>query len=188
MIYLQLIYEFFKTGLFAVGGGLATLPFLNEICQKYDWFTEQMLADMIAISESTPGPIGINMSTYAGYQAAGVLGSIVATCSLVAPSIIIIVLIAGFLSKFNEHPLVKSAFSGLRPAVTGLIAAAAVSVMKLALLRIPAFEASGRVPDLFNLPAIALFAVLFAAMLKWKKLHPVVFILAGAVVGIIFKM
>ena len=76
MIYLQLIYEFFKTGLFAVGGGLATLPFLNEICQKYDWFTEQMLADMIAISESTPGPIGINMSTYAGYQAAGVLGSI----------------------------------------------------------------------------------------------------------------
>ena len=139
MIYLQLIYEFFKTGLFAVGGGLATLPFLNEICQKYDWFTEQMLADMIAISESTPGPIGINMSTYAGYQAAGVLGSIVATCSLVAPSIIIIVLIARFLSKFNEHPLVKSAFSGLRPAVTGLIAAAAVSVMKLALLRIPAF-------------------------------------------------
>ena len=142
MIFLQLFYEFFKTGLFAVGGGLATLPFLNDICQKYDWFTEQMLADMIAISESTPGPIGINMATYAGYQAAGLLGSIVATCSLVAPSIIVIVLIARFLSKFNEHPLVKSAFSGLRPAVTGLIAAAAVSVMKLALLRIPAFEAS----------------------------------------------
>ena len=136
MIFLQLFYEFFKTGLFAVGGGLATLPFLNEICQKYDWFTEQMLADMIAISESTPGPIGINMATYAGYQAAGVLGSVVATCSLVAPSIIIIVLIARFLSKFNEHPLVKSAFSGLRPAVTGLIAAAAVSVMKMGVLMI----------------------------------------------------
>ncbi len=188
VIYLQLIYEFFKTGLFAVGGGLATLPFLNDICQKYDWFTEQMLADMIAISESTPGPIGINMATYAGYQAAGVLGSIVATCSLVAPSIIIIVLIARFLSKFNEHPLVKSAFSGLRPAVTGLIAAAAVSVMKLALLRVSAFEASGQLLDLFNLPAIVLFAVLFAAMMKWKKLHPVVFILAGAVAGIVFQM
>ena len=97
-------------------------------------------------------------------------------------------LIARFLSKFNEHPLVKSAFSGLRPAVTGLIAAAAVSVMKLALLRIPAFEASGQLFDLFNLPAIALFAVLFAAMMKWKKLHPVVFILAGAAAGIVFKM
>ena len=188
MIYLQLFLEFFKTGLFAVGGGLATLPFLNEICNKYDWFTEQMLSNMIAISESTPGPIGINMSTYAGYQAAGVPGAVVATCSLVLPSIIVIVLIAKFLAKFNEHPLVKNAFIGLRPAVTGLIAAAMAGVMKTALLSIPAFEASKNVLDLFNLPSILLFVVLFAGMLKFKKLHPVVFIAIAAVVGIIFKL
>ena len=188
MIYLQLIYEFFKTGLFAVGGGLATLPFLNEICQKYDWFTEQMLSNMIAISESTPGPIGVNMSTYAGYQAAGVPGAIVATCSLVAPSIVVIILIAKFLAKFNEHPLVKNAFTGLRPAVTGLIAAAMAGVMKSALLSIPAFEETQNVLSLFNLPAILLFLVLFAGIMKFKKLHPVVFIVIAAAAGIIFKL
>jgi len=188
MIYLQLIFEFFKTGLFAVGGGLATLPFLNEICRKYEWFTEQMLSNMIAISESTPGPIGINMSTYAGYQAAGVPGAIVATCSLVAPSIIIIILIAKFLAKFNEHPLVKNAFTGLRPAVTGLIAAAMAGVMKTALLSIPTFQETGNAFSLFNLPAIILFLVLFAGMMKFKKLHPVVFIAIAAVVGIVFKL
>ena len=188
MIYLQLFYEFFKTGLFAVGGGLATLPFLSEICRKYDWFTDRMLSDMIAISESTPGPIGVNMSTYAGFQAAGVPGAILATCALVMPSVIIIILIAKFLAKFNEHPLVKNAFTGLRPAVTGLISAAAFSVVKLALLRIPAYEASRALPDLFNLPAIILFLLLFAGMMKWKKLHPILFLAIAAAAGILLKM
>ena len=86
MVYLQLFVEFFKTGLLAVGGGLATLPFLKEIAQTYSWFSVSQLTDMIAISESTPGPIGINMSTYAGFHAAGIPGAIVSTLSLVLPS------------------------------------------------------------------------------------------------------
>ena len=91
MIYLLLFWEFFKTGLFAVGGGLATLPFLTQMSVSHpDWFTTQMLADMIAVSESTPGPIGVNMATYVGYTVAGIPGAIVATCSLVLPSLIII--------------------------------------------------------------------------------------------------
>ena len=186
MIFLTLIYEFFKTGLFAVGGGLATLPFLTEICHMYTWFTEQNLSDMIAISESTPGPIGVNMSTFAGFQAAGVPGAIVATCALVLPSLIVIILISKFLEKFDQHPLVKNAFTGLRPAVTGLITAAMASVMKIALLDIPAFTESKNILDLINFPALALFALLFAGMMKFKKLHPIVFIAVAAACGIAF--
>ena len=124
MIYFQLFYEFFKIGLFALGGGLATLPFLYNLAAKYPWFDASMLPNMIAVSESTPGPIGVNMATYAGYSAAGISGGIVATLGLVTPSIIIIMIIAGFLNKFQENLYVKSAFYGLRPAVTALIAIA----------------------------------------------------------------
>ena len=94
IVYLQLFFEFFKVGLFAIGGGLATLPFLNNLAGKYSWFNHSMLADMVAVSQATPGPIGINMATYAGFEAAGVLGSIIATVSLVLPSFIIIIIIA----------------------------------------------------------------------------------------------
>ena len=186
MIFLLLFFEFFKTGLFAVGGGLATLPFLNEISHKYDWFSQQELSDMIAISESTPGPIGVNMSTYAGYHAAGILGSIVATCSLILPSLIIIILISKFLAKFDKHPLVVNAFFGLRPAVTGLIMAALFSVIKIALLDIPAFKESKNVLHLINFPALVLFALLFAGMMKFKKHHPIVFLGIAAICGIAF--
>ena len=114
-------YEFFKTGLFALGGGLATIPFLTEMMNKYHWFTADMLTDMIAVSESTPGAIGINMATYTGYHINGVLGGIVATLGLVAPSIIVICIVAQFLKKFKDSELVKSVFYGIRPAVTALI-------------------------------------------------------------------
>ena len=101
---LRLMFEFFKTGLFSVGGGLATLPFLYEMSDKTGWFTHADIADMIAISESTPGAIGINMSTYAGYKTAGIPGGILASLSLAAPSVIIILIIARFLKKFRDNP------------------------------------------------------------------------------------
>ena len=102
MTYVILFFEFFKIGLFAVGGGLATLPFLYELAGKYTWFDEAMLGNMIAVSQSTPGPIGINMATYAGFNAAGILGGILATVGLVTPSVIIIIIVAHVLNKFKE--------------------------------------------------------------------------------------
>lgn len=185
MIYLTLFLEFFKIGLFAVGGGLATIPFLYELADKYPWFTPQQLADMIAVAESTPGPIGINCATYAGYNAAGILGSVVATLSLVLPSFIIILLISRMLAKYNENKLVKRTFSALRPAATGLIAASAFSVVNDAV-----FNFSKGVP-LFSgidIKALILFAILLVLtnILPLKKLHPLAFIGFSAAVGIIF--
>jgi len=116
MIYLKLYYEFLKIGLFAVGGGLATLPFLYSLGDLTGWFSSIDIANMLAISESTPGPIGINMSTYVGYNVAGYFGGIVATLGLVTPSILIIILISHFLDKFKENKFVNDAFYGIRPA------------------------------------------------------------------------
>ena len=159
MIYLQLFLEFFKTGLFAVGGGLATLPFLSQMADKTGWFTQGNLADMIAISESTPGPIGVNMATYTGFITAGIPGAVVATLGLITPSIIIILIIAGFLKQFRENKYVDAVFYALRAASTAFIAAAGLNVVKIALLNIPAFEASGAWLDLFNIKGLILAAV-----------------------------
>ncbi len=122
MIYLRLYLEFFKIGLFSIGGGLATLPFVQQLIERYGWITSEDLLNMIAISESTPGPIGINLATFVGYNTGGLLGGIVATIGLVTPSLIIIVLVAHYFIRFNEHPLVQGALRGIRPAVAGLIA------------------------------------------------------------------
>ena len=189
MILLQLFWEFFKTGLFAVGGGMATLPFLYDMSTRTGWFTQAKLADMIAVSESTPGPIGVNMATYVGFETAGIPGAVVATLGLVTPSIIVILIIAGFLKAFKENKYVKNAFYGLRPASTGLVAAAGISVGAVALLRTELFAATGAIADLFNFKAIILAAVLLVAtnlIPKVKSCHPVVFILFSAVVGVVF--
>jgi len=187
MIYLTLFLEFFKIGLFAVGGGLATFPFLSELANKYDWFDAALLSDMIAISESTPGPIGVNMATYAGIQAAGVPGGIVATLSLVAPSVIIVVIIAGFLQKFRQSYYVEATFKGLRPAVTALIAYAGLGVLKNVVLDMNAYLASGNLLDLVRYKELIFLAVLLFATNKWKK-HPIFYIAISAVVGIVFKL
>ncbi|CUN93769.1 chromate transporter [Clostridium sp. NSJ-49] len=191
MIYLMLFYEFFKTGLFAVGGGMATLPFLDAMALKTGWFTQAQLVDMIAVSESTPGPIGVNMATYVGFTSAGPLGSVIATLGLIAPSIIVILIIAKFLSKFKDSHIVKSIFYSLRPTSTALIAAAGVPVIMLSLTNSDKFKATGSILDLFNFGAILLAIILFILTNKikaTKKLHPVVFIAASAVIGIIFSM
>ena len=125
MTILRLIVEFFKTGLFAVGGGLATLPFLYEMGEKTGWFTAQDVLNLLAVSESTPGPIGINMATYVGYTVGGVPGALIATLGEVTPSVIVILTIAAFLKNFRDNHYVDRAFYGLRPASTGLIGAAA---------------------------------------------------------------
>lgn len=198
MVFLLLFLEFLKTGLFAIGGGMATLPFLNELANKYPWFTVDDLSDMIAVSESTPGPIGVNMATYAGYTTGfnefgilgGILGAFVATLGLVTPSVIIILIIAKILEKFQDSKLVKDAFYTLRPAVTALIAVAGISIINVSLLSWGVYNTSGNIMDLFNIVAIIMFLVILCMQLFLKKvkLHPIVYIVAAAIVGIIFKM
>ena len=189
MILLQLFWEFFKTGLFAVGGGMATLPFLYDISARTGWFTTAQLADMIAVSESTPGPIGVNMATYVGFRTAGIPGAVIATLGLITPEVIIILIIARVLAAFRQNRYVDAAFYGLRPCSLGLIAAAGVLVFKVAMLDPECFAASGAILDLFNWKALVLAAVLlvFTRLVKQtKKLHPIFFILASAVIGVMF--
>ena len=186
MIFLLLFREFFKTGLFAVGGGLATLPFLYEISDKMRWYTHADVADMIAVSESTPGAIGINMSTYAGFLTGGVPGGIVATLGLACPSVIIIIIISRLLTKFKDNKYVEYAFYGLRAASIAMISAAGLNVAKIALVNLSALSDGGGLLKFFRLPAILLAAILFIAQKKLKKIHPVVFIAFSAVVGIVF--
>ena len=190
MIYLRLFFEFFKTGLFAVGGGMATIPFLYDLSDKTGWFTYDKLADMIAVSESTPGPIGVNMATFVGFTTAGIPGAICATLGLITPSVIIILIIARFLANFNDNKYVKSAFYTIRPASTALIAAAGVLVLKISLLNVDAFQQGGEVLSLFDFKAIILAVIVYVLtnfVKPLKKLHPVVFILLSAVAGIVFK-
>lgn len=190
MIFLRLFYEFFKAGLFAVGGGLATLPFLQDIADKTGWYTQAQLADMIAVSESTPGPIGVNMATYVGFTVGGVPGAVIATLGLITPSIIIILIIAAFLRAFRDNKYVEAAFYGLRPASTALIASAGMSVVMISLFYTQKYNESGNLLQLFNLKGFALAAVILILtrfVKPTKKLHPIIFILASAAAGIIFK-
>lgn len=144
MIYLRLFYEFFKTGLFSVGGGLATIPFLQHMGETTGWFTNTELTTMIAVSESTPGPMGVNMATYVGFETGGLLGAVIATLGLIAPSIIVILIIAGFLQKFRHSKAVEATFAGLRPASTALITAAGLSVAVSVLLFHQSSQAPGQ--------------------------------------------
>jgi len=186
MLLLRLFYEFFKVGLFSVGGGLATLPFLQEMGARTGWFTTEQLYDMLAVSESTPGPIGVNMATYVGFTTAGAAGSVVATLGLVTPSVIVILIVALFLKNFKDNKYVKSAFYGLRPASMGLICTAAIGVVLITLFNIDLFRETGKIIDLFSFKAIILAVVLFALSNIFKKIHPVVWIGLAAVVGIVF--
>ena len=189
MIYLQLFFEFFKAGLFAIGGGMATLPFLYDISDKTGWYTYAQLTDMIAISESTPGPIGVNMATYVGFTTGGIPGAVIATLGLITPSIIVILIIAGFLKAFKDNPKVQAAFYGLRPASTGLIAAAGLSVAALVFYHSDIFAQTGNLLQAVNLKGLLLMAALYYFTNKCKQtkgLHPVAFIAASAVIGIVF--
>ena len=189
MIYLRLFYEFFKTGLFAVGGGLATLPFLYDLSDKTGWFTHGELTNMIAVGESTPGPIGINMATYVGFETAGLLGAVIATVGLVAPSIIVILIIAQFLKAFRDNRYVDSAFYGLRAASTALVCASGLTVAAAALMNLSAWAGIASLPAVLNwkgliLAAAVLICTNYVPVVKDR--HPIWFILASAVAGIVF--
>ncbi len=177
--------EFFKTGLLSIGGGLATLPFLYDMADKYPWFTRAQLSDMIAVSESTPGPMGVNMATYAGYTTAGIPGALLATFSLVLPSIIVILIVARFLQRFQSSVIVKRILEGLRPASVGLIAAAGYGILKLALK----LDFSGEMAMWMDWRALGLGVVLgILYYFLQKKLHPIVFIIAGGVAGVVLGL
>lgn len=198
MIYLQLFWEFFKTGLFAVGGGMATIPFLYEMSDKTGWFTHNDLANMIAVGESTPGPIGVNMATYVGFVTGmqdkgiltAILGAVTATMGLITPCVIIILIVAAVLKSFRNNRYVNSAFYGLRPASTGLIAAAGFTVVSTNLFLSDVW-AQGNYLGAFNWKGIVLAVALWLltnVVKKTKKWHPIVFIAFSALVGVVFKM
>ncbi|MDR1471919.1 MAG: chromate transporter [Synergistaceae bacterium] len=186
-VYLALVWEFLKVGLFSVGGGLATLPFLYRLADRYPWFDRGTLIGMIAISESTPGPMGINMATYAGYAAGGALGGVLATVSLLAPSVLILAFVVKILGRFRESHLVKAAFYGVRPAVAALIASAAVGIVRITLIDVPRLARTGSVAESLNYRQILLFCAIYYLMRRYDK-HPACYIagaaLAGAVLGL----
>ena len=185
---LRMMWEFFKAGLFAVGGGMATIPFLQEMGEKFGYFTNEELLDMIAVSESTPGAIGINMATYAGIKAYGPIGGILATLSLVTGPIIIILIIARMMLAFKNSKIVSDAFTTLRPATAGLILGAMSTVLLMTLVDVEGYRLSGNLLRLIRPIPMALFAVFLATLFKFKKLSPIWIIVAGAGIGIILGL
>lgn len=198
MILCKLFWEFCKTGLFAIGGGMATVPFLREIADKTGWFTAGQLADMIAVSESTPGPLGVNMATYVGYTVGlsqlgspwmGIVGAVTATLGLIFPSIVIVLCISFFLKRFRTSTLVDAALYGLRPASVALISAAGVEIVLFAMLRVDSIYQIGAAQ--LSWKSVALAAGVYAGtnlIPKLRKIHPIWFILLSAIVGVIMKM
>ena len=175
MILLELYYEFFKIGLFAIGGGMAAIPFLRHLAVSSEWFSIAFITDMIAISESTPGPIGINMATYAGYNISGRLGGIAATLGMITPSIISVTIVAKYLDKYRNSHILDQIFWGLRPAVTGLIAVAGFDI-----LRTVVFNAN------FEWLKLVYFLVIFYLIKRFKK-HPITYVAISAFVGILLN-
>jgi len=179
MIYLTLFYEFFKIGLFAVGGGLATIPFLFDLTSKFNWFSKQELVSMIALSESTPGPLGINMATFAGFQTAGIIGGIIATIGLVVPAFFVIILISKFFEKFKDSFAVQSVFYALRPAVTVMILVFVFKVCQIIVSLTTNIE---------NLMISAGLFICYLFLILRYKYHPILFILLGGVMGLLFEL
>ena len=187
MILLRLYYEFFKVGLFAVGGGLATIPFLYDISDRLKWFSHADVANMIAIAESTPGPIGVNMATFAGFTSAGIPGGVIATLGLITPALIMGTIIIRILNRLLGNPWVEYAFAGLRPASMAMIAAAGISVAKISLVDLSALAPGGSLSGLIVWKALILAALLFIGQRRFKKVHPVLWIALAAAAGIVFR-
>lgn len=184
---LRIMFEFFKTGLFAVGGGLATIPFLEEMGRHYGWFTMEDLSVMIAVSESTPGPIGINMATYVGYTLKQVGGALLATLSLVAPSIIVICIIANYFQKFKNSEIVKMVLAGIKPAVIAFIIAACSDMFVTTLFHVEALS-EGNVLSFFQLKEIVLLMILLVVYHRYPKIHPIAYIVVSALIGMVFSL
>lgn len=183
MIYLLLFAEFFKTGLFSIGGGLATIPFIYDISDTYGWITHAQIADMIAVAESTPGPIGINVATYTGFHVAGLMGSAIATLAFVLPSVLIVSLVSGFLLHFRENRKVQAVFGALAPAATGLIAAVALNIIQSSIYN----KNSTGFLDSMRWKELIIFTLIFAGI-RVFKLHPILYIALAGVIGVLLSL
>ena len=180
MLYLQLFYTFFKIGLFGFGGGYAMLSLIQgEVVTRYGWLTPQEFTDIVAVSQMTPGPIGINSATYVGFTATGsVWGSVVATFAVVLPSFILMLTISKFFLKYQKHPLVEAVFKGLRPAVVGLLASAALVLMNAENFGSPS-------DDLYSfIVRCLLFIITFVGTRRYK-LNPIGMIIACGIAGLL---
>lgn len=169
-IFIQLAVSFFTIGLAAFGGGYAIMSFLQHEVVRHGWMSTERFADLIAISQSTPGPIAINLATFVGYETGGIPGALLATLAVSLPGTILITLIALFFFHFYERPAAQAVFKGLRPAVVGLIAAAAWHIGCVAMV---------------NWVAVAVFAVCCLLIMKWR-IHPVFLVIGSAIAGILF--
>ena len=180
MINLQLFYTFFKIGLFGFGGGYAMLSMIQgEVVTRYDWVSTQEFTDIVAISQSTPGPIGINAATYVGFTATGsIWGSVIATFAVVLPSFILMLTISKFFLKYQKHPAVEAVFSGLRPAVVGLLASAALVLMNVENFGSPTDDTYTFVIS------IIIFLVAFIGTKKYHA-NPILMIIACGIAGLI---
>ena len=169
MIYLQLAFEFFKIGLFSFGGGYATIPFLYHISQEFNWYTLDELTQMVAVASITPGPVGINVATYAGLKSAGVLGSALATTAEMLPSLFLVIIVSKLLKKFSDNFYVKSTIETLKPVSCALLTSVAIGLLK---------------PGIKDIKAMILLGVLL--LLSWKsKRDPLYYILISAIVGVL---
>lgn len=183
-VLLALYGIFFKIGLFTVGGGLAALPLLQVEAFARGWMSKAEFADMIAVSQSTPGPIGVNMATYVGFHQAGLAGSLAATLGIVTPSVLIICAISRFLVHFEEDKRVKGAFLGIRPAVLGLIAVAAFRIADFTLFDLEGFQGTRDWSVLIREKDLAVFALFLFITWRWRR-HPIAYIVLAGVVGIL---
>lgn len=172
MIHWLLFIEFFKIGLFAIGGGPATIPFLFDLTKNYDWFSTGELANMIAVSQSTPGPIGINMATYAGFKAGGILGGCISTLSLVLPSLIVVVWVSKALRRCANNPILHEVMFTIRPVVVVLIGVACWELLKISVV---------------NYYTAMVWGVLCVMIYFYKK-SPIFYIILSALLGIVLKL
>ncbi|MDR1506765.1 MAG: chromate transporter [Treponema sp.] len=184
---LVLYIEFFKIGLFSVGGGLATLPFLFQLSDVYHWMTAEDIGNFLAIAQSSPGAIGVNMAAQTGFACAGIPGALIAPLGLISPAIICIVIIARMLTAFKESKIVAAVFQGLRPAAAGLLAFAGFGVWKLVLWDNGAGKKPQSVLSFIRWKEAAIFIILFV-LIKKTKLHPVIFIALGGAAGIVLGL
>lgn len=187
MIYFLLFYEFFKVGLFSVGGGYATLPFLYHIADVYGWYSTKELVDMLAVSSITPGPVGINVATFAGFKTAGLLGSLVATTSVVLPSLLIVILVYKLLNKFRENFFVQAILYSIKPAGCALLAAVGVRLFKEYILRDISVFSLHNIKSFIDFKALLLLLLLLALSLKVKK-NPLLYLGIAAICGILFHI
>ena len=171
-LYLLLLFEFFQTGLFSFGGGYATIPFLYQISNDYGWYTYKQLSDMIAISMLTPGPVGINMATFAGFRTAGITGAAIASVALILPSFFIVIYISKILDKFSDNFYVNAVISSLKPAGCGLLTVVGINLFR---------------ENISDFYALILLLSMFTMSFKFKK-NPLYYFAIGAFIGIILHI